>query len=836
MASGDRQVKITIGVDPASAEKAKAAIAEITKEVTRLVEATKGLGPLLGFGGGAARMTNTPGSPGVGAGTQLAHGGGGAKQGGLLNIVTAPAAAIGNVAAGAQKSVKTLKDGFKDLADAGEREARRLERSFGKFATLYTAANAQVASTRLAGLQAAGMADVERMGGGKKPPAPADGGMPRWLKDAAATYGGWRAVKGAEKMIVGGYFERQFAETQYNLAQPLFASSAQAQAGDIFGGTAVAIRHGDVGRAWAIWSLTDKNNKSKAARDYQHVISAQYKEDIKQQIRQNAPVTMKEMVAKNLAGGGTGIGGLLSSVADTVGAGATYIWNHPAKAAARMASIAALGRDVIPVGAGERVTTHAQMERAQEESRNVTRQAEVAQQLYQQYIRAHPQLNSDLNEFYGGSLGDTGLARAARLSGSFYRNPRTGAYGDTVSDYLARATEMGISGGERAAMSRRLAGTAGWGFFGHGDSLLGPEAGGLGNAAGIYGLGAQFGGGGWSSASGFMRGFQGQIGRGGLDVTAANRVSELIGSMMQGGGFGGGTGAGLRNALLEAASGGTPGWDMRGARMLAGGMGALGKTTTGTGSPLDQALNWSAALNIGGLNYGGAARFAHMNPETLLDIMRGGGVNPALAKLGINQASTQQYMRNRGASLFAGTINDAGFMGKDAQAAFQAFQRSGGNTHYMRGMSAKQRSEAESGLAAVAMARDTSLSPEQAQSEIRLLEGAWGDLPGLKGAGAGDSVSRNSVRAKALKVMGRLKREYGQRLESAQNSGGVITTALAAVGLTADDAERAGIDVSGAVESGGINGTIDQLDKILRKFVSQLHGEVGGGGAGPPGG
>lgn len=845
MAGQDKTVKITIGIDEASAAKAKAAIAEITKQVKDLVKATEGLGPLLGMGGGGgSRVSSIAGAPGTSSATQMTHGAaGGAKPQGILGVVTAPAQAISNVAAGAQKSVKTLKDGFKDLADAGEREARRLERSFGKFASLYTAANAQVASARLAGLQAAGAADVERMrgkgGGAGAPPGggtPGAGGMPGWMKGLIGGVSLGTAAWATEKAIVGGYFQNQFAQTGYNLAQPFFTSGAQAQAGDIFGQTAVGIRKGDVARAWAIYTLSDKNNKAKAARDYQHIISADYKKDILQKITQDTPVTLKENIAANAARGGTGLGGIWSTIVDRTGATVANFGKMVSGAGAKLAMRLGAKGPEVEAAANFKPMTAQMMARAQEESRSVTRQAEAAQQAAEQYMRAHPQFVSDINEFYAGALGDTGLARAARLGGGFYKNPRTGAHGDSVSDYIARATEMGISGGERAAMAHRLAGAAGWGMFGHGDALLSPEAGGLGSAAGILGLGSQFGGGGWKSASGFLRGFQGQIGRGGLDVMAANQVAQLMSGSMMGGNFGGGTGTGLRDALLEAASGGTPGWDMRGARTLGGGLQAMSRVIGGGGSGLDQALNWSAALNVPGVSYAGASRLSSMDPATLLDIMRGGGVNPVLAKMGVNQKTVTKMMQNRGASWFSGTINDLSMITPDMRKAFESFQRSGGNTHFMRGMKADQRADTEASLAAVAAARDRSLTPESALAEIKLLEGAWGDLPGLSGKGARDSVSTKTPRATALKMQAKFKREYGQRLQEGEDKQQAVTGALKAMGITADQAEAAGIDVSGAVENSGINGTIDQLDKILRKFVSQLHGEVGGHGAGPPGG
>jgi hypothetical protein len=843
VSGADKEVKISVVVVPADAAKARTEIGLITAEVKKLIDLTRTAGTGLGglFG---ARVSNTAGSPGTSAGTQLTHTAAG-QSGGVVGILTGGVRADSNVIRGVaestKSSIKTMKDGLKDLADAGERESARLQRSFGKLAPLYAAAGAQVASQRLSGLQAAGAAQVAAMRGtgagpGGVPPTP-PGGMPPWLKSMIGGATGATTAWAAERMLVGGYARNYVSDLNYQIQSPTFISQGQASAGDIFGGAAVAIRHGDIGRAWAMSRISDKNNKEASAQAYQKIISADYKKALADKRRIDAPLTLGENITANAAGGGTGIPGAWNYVANQVGIGATFMARHPWEAAKQLAGIG-LGVN-IPVNPADRVTGSQAMARQTLEAAQVTAQAEAAAAAQQRYMREHVQFTTDVNEFYGSALGDTGLARAARISGSFYKT-KDGRFGDSVQDYMARATEMGISGGERAGMAHRLAQAAGQGFFGHGDVLQGPEAGGLGIAAGLYGVGGQFGGGGWGGASAFMRNFQHQIGRGGLDIGAANSVGSAIMAAMQGGNFGGGNGMAFSSAMLQMASNGSTGGDMLGARQATAGMGAFGNILAGGSSPLDKALNWSAAIRTGGnIPWSARAKLASMDPATLIELMRGGdkNISPVLKNLGITAANTMEYMKLRGPSLFAGVLDDDRFMTAGMRSTFHQFQASGGNTHFMRGMKGKQRQQAESALAAVAMARNGSLTLDQATGEVRAMEAAWGDLDPLSGRGAGDSVSRKSPRAQALRMQARFDREKGARLSKGESEQGAVSGALKAMHLTAEAAEAAGIDTAAQLNSGGgINGTINQLDAILRKFVSQLHGEVGGGGAGPPGG
>lgn len=846
MPGQNKEVRIAVVVDQASLEAAKTALGSVIEQVRELARLVQQTG-----GGGGLNFSNLGSTPGSSAATQATHanaGGGAAPQkagGGWMSFlaggVQGDATIISRAADAAKTSIKSMKDGLRELSDAGERESARLARSFGKLAPLYAAANAQVASQRSDILKQAGLAETERT----RPPEKEGllgklGGMlGGGLGTLAAGYLGWKGIRAAEQLFVGSYMQNQFAQTGYNLAQPTWAGNAQAQGGDIFGANAVNIRHGDFARAWAMNTISNPANKEAAARNYQTVISEKYKDTIKQQIKQVAPVTLGEAVKKNIAEGGTGLGGVWDVAKDRMGRGVGWTMEHPGHAILRGLTLGMAYNGELNQYKNTHLTTM-EMNRNAEEARRVTQQAETAQQATENYLRAHPQTRTDMNEFYGSAMGDAGLARAAHLGGGWIKDPKTGKYvDDPLINYQAGATEMGISAGERAAMSHRLASAAGMRFFGRGDSLLSPESGGLSSAASLLGAGAQMGGGTWGAGRSFLQSIQHQIGRGGLDITAGNQMSQMIVSMMTGGNFGAGNGQAFASGLMQMAGADTD--PLRGARVAGAGFGSLQNQLSGGTSPLDKALGWSAALRMGGNTpWTARAWFANQkgNLPALMEMMRGGdkNISPFLKGLGVTAGGAKDFFQNWAKTSFSGAIDDSRMMSPEARGAMQRFQASGGNTHYMKGMSRAERQREEGYLAAALHSRSPGTSEDEAMGQVRAMEAAFGDLDTLNGHGAHDSFDKKSIRGQVLKRQAEFDREKKRRLLAGENEKQAITGTLKKMGLTADAAEQAGIDVNNTVDARGINGTIDDLDKILRKFVSQLHGEVGNGQAGPAGG
>jgi hypothetical protein len=186
-------------------------------------------------------------------------------------------------------------------------------------------------------------------------------------------------------------------------------------------------------------------------------------------------------------------------------------------------------------------------------------------------------------------------------------------------------------------MMQRTGATAGFGLKGaDNERLLSATHGGLQNAVELYGLGAQYNGGGRKGARRFLNTLSGAIGRGGLDVTAASQVYGAGAGAITSGTFQGtGAGAaGFLTTLATAAYGGSPGGDMLGARQVGAGMGGMGAVFSGGLDPLQQAINASAALTAAGSMPAGAKEaLMQMSPASLMGIIKSGQVPPELSTL-----------------------------------------------------------------------------------------------------------------------------------------------------------------------------------------------------------
>lgn len=483
------------------------------------------------------------------------------------------------------------------------------------------------------------------------------------------------------------------------------------------------------------------------------------------------------------------------------------------------------------------------------------------QEIVENYIASHPVFGNQLNEFYNNSLGDLELSRSAGISGAFIKR-RDGTYGDSVADFKAGADLLHISAGERAGLRQTMGASAGRGFFGNGDSLISPQAGGLSNAAQIFGVGAQFNGGGqWGGAAGFMKGIQGQIGRGGVDVTAGAQIAGVGMGAMTSGSFGATGGGGFMAEMMEAASGGSTGRDMRGARGVARGLAGMGQVMSGSLDPLQKALNYSAAMQVGGdLPWQTQQALANMDPATMMEVMRNPNSAQAnsLKSKGLTADLMRKYMSASGQSTFsrivAETLTDRG------KQALASYQSSGGNTKYMQGLvnnltaakhmkgSKKKREravsdatsaldQAESDLASL-YELDRGWDTETALYNVRLQMSREGLFPKLKGHGAHRSDTTKSNRGQVQKVKAGITKQTGNTVAQSEADGKVISTAVGNVKGNADTEDKLGQAAAhaGATAGGDLNATIGQLDGILRKFVGQVHELAGGGGdSGPPG-
>jgi hypothetical protein len=698
-------------------------------------------------------------------------------------------------------------------------------------------------------------------------------GVPGWVLGTAGAVG---FAAGAAGTLYSAWGEQKAVQNQLALQQPLMPSQVQAQFGDTMGANAVAIRHGDLGRSWAI-------SQVKKTATYNEVQSERYKQHIQEQIKLEAPVGLKEAAETGR------LGKIWDSVTSRLGAGVAVAVKHPLDslkelgASAVDAAGAGIGfnrgtlgiknqnflgavNDVIPADAAKRqmaLRDHA------------ADQVRARQELVNNFMRANPQVMTDMNEFYGSALGDQGLARAGGVSGGFRYNKKTKQWRDSLSDFEQGARNMGISGAERAGFEQTMGAQAGRGFFYNGASLLSPQAGGLSNAAQIFGVGAQFnGGGGWGGAQSFMGGIQGKIGRGGLDVTAGVQVANTGMAAMTSGRFQASGGGGVMSALMDAAGGGSTGRDMRNARMVSSGFGAMDQQVLGGGlDPLQKALNYSSAMEVGGhLPWATQKALANMDAATVAEVMR----NPnsaqanALKSKGITADLLRDYFKSSNSKTFTRVTSD--MLTGSQQQAMASFQAAGGSTSYMKGMigslaAAKKMSPGKARNRAMASAQsaldaaesdlatifemDRGWDTEKSLGYVKTLMGIEGTSGAVSGRGASRPDSMKTVRGGAIRKGGQFIGDKGTRLANLEHGldaegkplkgadgqllgGKALSDAIASMTPEAKREDAAAAAASKAAGGGDLNATIDQLGDILRKFVGQLHGSVGGA-AGPPG-
>lgn len=831
----DKTVKITIAVDDAAAAKAKRAIAEITAEVSRLVEMTSKMGGLFGGGGGGGmgiRVGSVAGQPGTNAATQIQHKGGGGANAmvtGLTQAATGSAQVFRGAAEGSKSAFKAMQDGLKNLADAGDREVRRLERAFGrlnfgKANPLQSAVN----QIKLDSLRDAGIAESGRLGGGKGGGGGFFGGTLNKMQDAAKSGSVMdmaRALLPAGGLIAGAaavanfglhsYNANRVANIGYGINEPMFGSTVAAQTGQIYGGNALALRHGDIARGIAMKQIMSEDNTAK-------IVSDKNKDLRAEQRRLATPVTLREHVrTEGLFGGAKAYVGsrLGANIADLTEGKIGSALFDPESAVGRL----------FGMKHAENVERTDIIARKTAEAGQAADQAAQFQQRIQNKMASDPMFMERMNNFYQGSLGAQGLARGAGISGSFGTNWNTGQRFDTVAEFQKRSLSMGRTDAERVAARQKLGATAGRGFFYGGDSILGPEAGGLHNAAQIIGVGAQFGGrGSFAGGTGFLKGIQGQIGRGGVDITAGSQIADLAMSGMTSGSFQGTTGAGLASTLMEAGFAGTTGGDMRAARMMGGGIAATNQMMSGSIDPLQNAMNFSAAMKVAGnLPWATKAALTRLDTASALDIVRTGKVPLGLQVQGVTADMVRKYVAAQDQTAFARVSSK---MLTDEQNVAVAAYRRGGLKGALGGLKGAARERTMHALSS-AISLGTGDTPESAYMRVRIQAAREGLLQRPHGRGAGDPVSSRSARRAATKDEGAEVGKIGE--ENADDEGDIRG------GIKfRSKAERASEAARRKAQAGGdattMSGAIDQVAQSLQNFVSVLRGDGPGRRAGPP--
>lgn len=871
MSAQDKQIKISLGVDTDSVAKSKRSIQEITQEINRLVAAARGAGSVFGGGGGISVGTATPGmgTSGRTVAQNRATPGGGVTGGltdSLTKAVQNSASLFKGAAAGSKDAFKIMSDGLKDHVRTADNEIRRLQQSLQGLERTYDKLKTRQGSGRGGAITDAAVSqaqgqyfqtadqldrartqrqkfvkaqeDMEEasnpsfynrvknyfgIGQGKGAGANAGNsgmlngamqamGLPRWAGPAGAI-GAGLAVGSS---IAQAGRTNEVANVQYGIDSPFFRLNAGAQLGQVYGGNAQSIRHGDMARAFAMHQL---------AKDPAMTSILGNDDLLKTRRAMATPTTLAGNMAKDgfFSGGwewtknklGSGIGSLLGIGGGGAGTGA---------------------------GTGGIGTMNVnQVARARMTNEEIALKSQQYQQALEAKMQMDPGFNDRINSFYSGANSNASLLRMGGMGGG-----NVNFHGTQVEQSgLIKARAAGLLRDPSELMGARaeLAATAGRGFMGYGESILGPKTGGLSNVASILNVGAQFNGGQWkdlrrkgggAGASGFLGDIQKMIGHGGVDVNAAVGLTGLGSSMMTGGNFTGG-GGGVMSTLLAAGMTGSTGGDMRMARTLGAGVNSLGSVMNGSLDPLQMALNASAAMKAGGgkAPYSAIWAMERLDPAQRAEFERTGQVPPNLQAMGVTKQMLNTFMPTQTGTMFS-RLPEGSMAGTSSGEALKRFKAAGGNYSYMKGWSRKRiESEAANLAPALQMAGGASTA-EGALGSIRFQLASAGILKGGRGRGAHDTIKHNTTMAKAGGAAATM--EFQDAAHNADDSG--------LMGDTYDKAykdrnasEKARRDSQGGLAPGGdANAAIANVSAALTAFVSTLKRESGGfsGKAGAP--
>jgi len=837
-ASGDKSLKFSIALDQDSVDKAKRAIRSIAEEVERLVASTKGAGGI--FGG--ASVGNSSGQPGM-SGRQNAQnkatGAAGNLTDGLTRAVQNSAQLFKGAAQGSKDAFKIMSDGIKDHVRTADNEISKLEQKLGRLGNAYNklkdrGANGGIVDAGLGSVkgqffQTADQLDRARSSRAKLAKAQEDmeevnspsimGRLKNYFSNGKSAGGGGglfgAAMQGAglggigtalaspAGAVAGGVMlgskimdlgrTNQISNLNYAIDANMFRSDARANIGGMYGGNAQAIANGDMARVHATRAM-----QSDPA--YQRVVSAEYNKLLKQR-----------RVVEGVPGG---LGGMVGIGMQYIGAGANAV------------GLTSAG------GAGNAIT--AQNDYLKRAAAENALQSQTAQKMIENKMREDPGYSDRLNAMYAGSTGNAGMLRSLGMGGGNIRiGGKRGADVEQAAWIQAKADAQMRDVGEFSGAFSALSGSAGRGLAGHYESVLGPQTGGLGNAAQLLGLGAQFGGGGWNGASAFLGrgnnargkggyGIQGMIGRGGTDASAAVGLTGLGGNMMNSGALLEG-GSGVMATLLAAGYTGTPGGDMRMSNAMGGGVAAQTRMMNGSIDPLQQALNASAAMKAAkDAPYSAKWSMMHMDPAQKAEFERTGRVPTDMLGMGVTDRMLKSYLSLQTGGMFSRI--SSGMVGGKAGAELAKFKASGNNFEYLRGKSLDEIQNSAKTLAPLlhmAGGADTSAS---ALTSIRFSLASSKILAGGKGSGVHDTMRRNTAQARAAATKGELGVQTGAKTAAESDSQKADFTDAPGQRNSNDSARVKAL--RGLGPGADVQGSIEAVSLALNAFVNAIKREA----------
>lgn len=793
MNAGDKAIKFTFVVDRRTLDAARGAIRELTSDIKTLVEtmsrAHSGMQSIGGGGGLFGGITARAGQGSISPGQQQAMRGGSMLTQGIATDAKALAAstkvgtdAIRSLTSGmktgigeqvrvlsqlqskikeVEASLKSLKAlnpansySLEDLAGGAKLE-NQLKSLRSQSASLQSSSGARVmpdgtvlaapqASEPFSGGAVGRMSFMDRIrgffgrgagGGGGGGGGGGEGGdMQKYASQASSLLGGGRAGSMLAKAGAGGAIAAAIlAATAYGMNKaneseqgtysrmlelPMRQGRLGGRFGGSLGGLGMQIRGGDLAASIAL---------ERALGDQAPLMGTAGMREA------------REGRILDQAGLSTTPGNLIGRGTDVLG-----------RAAARVkGGITGTGLDPINIRQSQAEFLRSQVS---------AQRAEEVAEMVRNELASNPKLTSFYNETFNNAFGDIGMARTGAIG--LGRNKQ--GTNMSLAQFKSRALAHGYNPGEAAGARASLGGQAGRGLMGAGELMLSLGYGGLQGAGGIYGVGAQFGGGGSRGAMGLLNALQSGIGSGGMDVTAGGQLGGLVSGAMTGGGFFGANGHSLMQGMLSAGYTGTPGGDMRMARVLGSGMGEYGRNLGGSTDGLQQGINTMAAVGSGARGWYAQQMLMQTDPAQMLEMLRTGKVSGALSGLGVGIDQVRSYNSTRNQYAFSRFV-DAEGSGTDVGKAVAGVKSAGGVNEYLKQF--KTRGERSRQLELLGTARMLTEGGSLEANVGALAVGTIADMgltPALRGRGAGAVGIKGTIAGEAAAHAARAEEQLGE--------------------------------------------------------------------------
>lgn len=619
----NRQIKLTVSVEAQKLDLAKQGLRDLTALAKTFVD-TLNSAKLPGglFGGATAtsnRSTSSSGTGPRGAGQTATVG-----LGGLASGVSSEVKMIGDVVRASEEAIRRMTTGVGTALQTQSRQVREaagvirdLERGWRDLADA-----AGVASAITGSPQARRQGGIREYGAGSMR---AQGGT-------APTYEGLAQYDGVAKFGPGGWYTRAgiisagvtAGMALLNQGQNLAVDYRGYQSQEVLQGGFDAIRRAagvqqglgglgvrglyDVNVAHAIRTLSPTVRHA--------ILSQETRDALREQADQRAGDT--HTVAATARGlkekFGYDINRTLGAVGNARGFwGSVQAFGSSALQNLREdvlpESVSVFGHKIPLGGAPYARDFHTSAELKGERERGDAVTVGVTERLNEainlQLQKYNPLFAGFKSEVAGDAMGRMAQARLARM-------------GTSAAQRLGEGSTW--SSAEVAGMMGQLGQVAGGQFMGQAQNVLGLQAGGLSNAAGILGAFGGYGSG--TGALDLLRGASTMHFRPGgslLDVAASNQIGSFYGQAMQSGAMFT-SGEGGLDAMLGAGS--ILGGDLRSARAAQGGLGAFGAAMGGAGSdPLHRAIGTLAASDAFGGDPYAIATFQGLSSAQKLDLM-----------------------------------------------------------------------------------------------------------------------------------------------------------------------------------------------------------------------